>query len=138
MNIPFHLAFPVNDLAKAIAFYHGFLGCTLGRQSDLWVDFNFFGHQITAHLSVDDTIHPAHNPVDGKNVPVRHFGAVLPWQDWQKLGERLQASPYEFIIEPYVRFQGQVGEQGTFFVKDPSGNGVEFKSFRDEKQLFAT
>ena len=134
---PFHLAFPVHDLAGTRAFFVEVLGARVGRESERWVDFDFFGHQITAHL--DPEAKPAsHNPVDGKKVPTFHFGVILDWPTWEALAERLTAQGLEFIIEPYVRFQGEVGEQGTFFIKEPSGNGLEFKSFRDMAQLFAT
>ena len=133
---PFHLAFPVHDLQATRAFFVDVLGARVGRESDRWVDFDFFGHQVTAHL--DPTAKPAnHNPVDGKSVPTFHFGVVLDWPTWEALAARLTARGLEFIIEPYVRFKGEVGEQGTFFIKEPSGNGVEFKSFKDIGQLFA-
>ena len=133
---PFHLAFPVHDLQATRAFFVDVLGVRIGRESERWVDFDFFGHQVTAHL--DPSSKPASaNPVDGKQVPTFHFGIVLAWPEWEALGERLRARGIEFIIEPYVRFAGEVGEQGTFFIKEPSGNGVEFKSFRDMGQLFA-
>ena len=133
---PFHLAFPVSDLPATRAFFVDVLGARVGRESDRWVDFDFFGHQVTAHL--DPGQKPASvNPVDGKKVPTFHFGVVLEWSQWEALAARLRERGVEFIIEPYVRFAGQVGEQGTFFVKEPSGNGIEFKSFRDMGQLFA-
>ena len=133
---PFHLAFPVHDLQATRAFIVDVLGARVGRESDRWVDFDFFGHQVTAHL--DPSAKPATtNPVDGKAVPTFHFGVVLDWPTWEGLVERLRGKGVDFIIEPYVRFQGEVGEQGTFFVKEPSGNGIEFKSFRDMGQLFA-
>ena len=133
---PFHLAFPVHDLQATRAFFVDVLGVRIGRESDRWVDFDFFGHQVTAHL--DPSQKPATtNAVDGKKVPTFHFGVVLEWSQWEALGQRLQDQGLEFIIEPYVRFQGEVGEQGTFFIKEPSGNGIEFKSFKDMGQLFA-
>ncbi len=133
---PFHLAFPVHDLQATRAFMVEVLGARVGRESDRWVDFDFFGHQVTAHL--DPAAEPAtSNPVDGKQVPTFHFGVVLEWSEWEALGRRLQAQGLQFIIEPYVRFQGEVGEQGTFFIKEPSGAGIEFKSFKDMGQLFA-
>ena len=133
---PFHLAFPVHDLQATRGFFVDVLGARVGRESDRWVDFDFFGHQVTAHL--DPSSKPASaNPVDGKQVQTFHFGVVLDWPTWEALGERLTAQGLEFIIEPYVRFQGEVGEQGTFFIKEPSGNGIEFKSFKDMGQLFA-
>ncbi len=133
---PFHLAFPVHDLQATRAFIVDVLGARVGRESERWVDFDFFGHQVTAHL--DPEAKPAsHNPVDGKKVPTFHFGVVLEWAQWEVLANRLKSKNVDFIIEPYVRFEGQVGEQGTFFIKEPSGNGVEFKSFRDMSRVFA-
>jgi extradiol dioxygenase family protein len=133
---PFHLAFPVTSLAKAREFYGGLLGCPEGRSSDDWVDFDFYGHQIVAHLSPEagrrDT-----NLVDGDNVPVRHFGVVLPMADWHALAEKLTAAGVQFIIEPHIRFKGQPGEQATMFFLDPCGNALEFKAFEDPARLFA-
>jgi extradiol dioxygenase family protein len=137
-NPPFHLAFPVADLDATRDFYVNRLGCRVGRESDKWIDFDFFGHQISAHLKPDETRGPATGEVDGEAVPVRHFGAVLDWADWQRLGERLRGAGVEFIIEPHVRFAGEVGEQGTFFLLDPSGNALEFKTFKDPSRLFAS
>lgn len=164
----FHLAIPVADLEAARTFYAGLLGCGVGRESDTWIDFDFFGHQVTVHLSPAETpltasgaaaTHPtrergslarigggldarvpsetATNPVDGKQVPVRHFGVILDWQAWHALAERLRRAGVDFLIEPYVRFRGQIGEQATLFVLDPSRNGLEFKAFKDESRLFA-
>jgi extradiol dioxygenase family protein len=133
---PFHLAFPVTSLAQARAFYGGLLGCREGRSSHDWVDFDFYGHQIVAHLS-PEAGHRDTNLVDGDNVPVRHFGLVLPMADWHKLAHRLQQAGVKFIIEPHIRFQGQVGEQATMFLLDPCGNALEFKAFEDPAQLFA-
>ncbi|HEX7812389.1 MAG TPA: VOC family protein [Burkholderiales bacterium] len=133
---PFHLAFPVSSLAKAREFYGGLLGCPEGRSSEDWVDFNFYGHQIVAHLAPDSG-HRDTNLVDGDNVPVRHFGTVLPMQEWQKLAVRLKAAGIRFIIEPHVRFKGQVGEQATMFFLDPCGNAIEFKAFENPQMLFA-
>lgn len=162
----FHLAIPVADLEAARTFYAGVLGCGVGRESDTWIDFDFFGHQVTTHLSPAETpltasgdaaTHPAGskprsvgdgpdarvpreaatNPVDGKQVPVRHFGVILEWQAWHALAERLRRAAVDFLIEPYVRFRGQVGEQATLFVLDPSRNGLEFKAFKDQSRLFA-
>ena len=133
---PFHLAFPVRDIPAARAFYGDLLGCPEGRSSERWVDFDFFGHQLVAHL-VDGQGDTPTNPVDGDAVPVPHFGAVLEWGVWEELAERLRAANQTFVIEPRVRFEGQVGEQGTFFVRDPSGNALEFKTFRDPSRLFA-
>jgi extradiol dioxygenase family protein len=133
---PFHLAFPVHDLDAARAFYGGLLGCPEGRSSDEWIDFDFFGHQIVAHL--DPTMEPRRhtNPVDGHDVPVPHFGAVLGMEAWRLLAERLQAGGTAFVIEPGVRFAGQAGEQATMFFLDPSGNAIEIKAMRDPEALF--
>ena len=134
---PFHLAFPVNDLAAARHFYGELLGCSEGRSSDEWIDFDFFGHQIVAHLA-PAMKPPAHsNPVDGHDVPVPHFGAVLSMEEWQKLADRLQAAALDFVIEPTVRFVGRPGEQATMFFLDPSGNAIELKAMRDPANLFA-
>ncbi len=133
----FHLAFPVNNLDQARAFYGGVLGCREGRSSDQWVDFDFHGHQIVAHLAPDESNATAANQVDGHAVPVRHFGLILQWDSWQRLADRLRAKGTTFIIEPGIRFQGQVGEQATMFFLDPAGNALEFKSFRDMSQVFA-
>ena len=133
----FHLAFPVRDLAEARAFYGDLLQCQEGRSSAEWVDFDFFGHQIVAHLCTGSGPDKAHNRVDGENVPVRHFGVILDMADWQKLADRLKENKARFLIEPNVRFQGQPGEQATFFVTDPSGNALEFKAFADDKMVFA-
>ncbi len=138
---PFHLAFPVDDLPRARAFYGGLLGCPEGRSSDEWIDFDFFGHQIVTHLAPPRPAAPGagdhHNAVDGHDVPVPHFGVVLDWDDFQALAARLQAGGLKFVIEPYIRFAGLVGEQATMFFRDPAGNALEFKSFRDRSQLFA-
>ncbi|TWC39669.1 hypothetical protein FBY03_104220 [Pseudomonas sp. SJZ079] len=136
---PFHLAIPVSDLGAARHFYGEVFGCAEGRSSEHWVDFNFFGHQLVIHqaprMPYQEAAHS--NPVDGHDVPVPHFGVVLDWDDWQRLAARLQAQNTEFVIEPHVRFQGQVGEQATLFLLDPCGNALEFKAFRDMSQLFA-
>ncbi len=132
----FHLAFPVSDLRAARRFYVDVLGARVGRESDRWIDFDFFGHQITAHLSPPDDA-PSTNEVDGDQVPVRHFGVVLEWDAWQAWAERLRSNGVPFLIEPHVRFAGKVGEQATLFVRDPSGNALEFKAFRDPARLFA-
>lgn len=134
---PFHLAFPVHDLAAARAFYGGLLGCPEGRSSDQWVDFDMQGHQVVAHLAPAETGRSQANQVDGKDVPVRHFGLILPWEAWQVLAQRLRAAGAQFIIEPGIRFAGQVGEQATMFLLDPSGNALEFKAFRDPSRIFA-
>lgn len=139
---PFHLAVGVHDLVAAREFYGGLLGCTEGRSSQRWVDFNFFGHQFVVHVDdAKDGCAPAvdvSNAVDGHAVPVPHFGVVLEWQTWQSLADKLKSANIEFVIEPYIRFEGEVGEQATMFFYDPSGNALEFKAFKDETQLFAT
>ncbi|CAG9187343.1 VOC family protein [Cupriavidus pinatubonensis] len=134
---PFHLAFPVHSLASAREFYGELLGCPEGRSSDAWIDFNFYGHQIVAHLSPEECGHRGTSAVDGDNVPVRHFGVVLSMEAWQAAADKLTAAGVEFIIEPHVRFKGQVGEQATMFFLDPSGNALEFKAFADMSSLFA-
>ena len=133
---PFHLAFPVHDLAAARAFWGGVIGCSEGRSSDAWIDFDFYGHQIVAHLA-PAAAPAASNPVDGHDVPVPHFGVVLDWDDWHELAARLRDSETRFVIEPGIRFRGEVGEQATFFLYDPSGNALEFKAFADDRQVFA-
>jgi hypothetical protein len=135
---PFHLAFPVHDLAAARVFYGGLMGCREGRSSDHWIDFDLYGHQIVTHL--DESARPAGvtNPVDGHDVPVPHFGVLLTMSDWQALADRLTAAGVRFGIEPHIRFKGQVGEQATMFLKDPSGNALEFKAFADDAMIFAT
>ena len=134
---PFHLAFPVHDLQAARAFYGGLLGCPEGRSSDAWVDFDLYGHQIVAHLAPGEAGHRATSAVDGDDVPVRHFGVVLGMDAWQSLAGRLRAAGVAFVIEPHVRFAGEVGEQATMFFLDPSGNALEFKAFADPARLFA-
>ncbi len=135
---PFHLAFPVHDLAAARAFYGGVLGCPEGRSSDAWIDFDLAGHQIVAHRVAGRRAEDSGtNVVDGHGVPVPHFGLVLAWEAWEALAARLRDARWPFAAEPYVRFRGEVGEQGTFFVRDPSGNALEFKAFRDPSRLFA-
>jgi hypothetical protein len=134
---PFHLAFPVQDLAAARRFYTEVLGCGVGRASERWVDFDFFGHQITAHLAPGDTGGTSSNPVDGDNVPVRHFGLILAQGDWDALASRLRALGQDFLLAPRVRFAGEPGEQATLFVRDPSGNAIEFKAFSDDSRIFA-
>ena len=134
---PFHLAFPVHDLEAARAFYGGTLGCPEGRSAAEWIDFDFFGHQIVAHLDPAMRPRPHHNPVDGHDVPVPHFGAVLPMAEWERIAERLQAAEaVDFVIEPTVRFRGEAGEQATMFFRDPSGNALEIKAMRDPANLF--
>tara|TARA_Y100001968_G_C19392548_1_gene736437 strand:+ start:359 stop:775 length:417 start_codon:yes stop_codon:yes gene_type:complete len=134
---PFHLAFPIKDIEETKRFYKNVLGCEIGRESDAWVDFNFFGHQLSAHLKPEELTNTKKNKVDGKSVPVRHFGVVLDWEDWHSLSKKLQSLKIKFIIDPYIRFEGEVGEQATMFFLDPSGNALEFKSFKDSNQLFA-
>jgi extradiol dioxygenase family protein len=134
---PFHLAFPVHDLAAARKFYGELLGCSEGRSSPEWVDFNFYGHQIVAHLAPDECGHKETSAVDGHNVPVRHFGAILSLEQWDLLAARLKAGGTKFVIEPYVRFKGEPGEQATMFFLDPSGNAIEFKAFASLDNLFA-
>lgn len=133
---PFHLAFPVTDLDATRVFFTEILGCSLGRTASRWIDINFFGHQITAHL-VEDIPEVANNPVDGNKVPARHFGVILDMESWKALSERLQAAGTAFLIEPHIRFEGEVGEQATMFFYDPSGNALEFKAFADRAQIFA-
>ena len=145
---PFHLAFPVRDLESSRRFYGELLGCPEGRSSDRWIDFDFHGHQIVAHLV--DRVDPEAsadgdreddgdaNAVDGHDVPVPHFGLVLDWNTWHDLADRLKAAEVRFVIEPYLRFEGLPGEQATMFLLDPSGNALEFKAFKDPAQLFAT
>ncbi|CAG4888819.1 VOC family protein [Paraburkholderia saeva] len=134
---PFHLAFPVHSLAAARAFYGELLGCPEGRASDEWVDFNFYGHQIVAHLAPQETGHRSTNAVDGHAVPVRHFGVVLSVPQWEVLADKLKRAGTKFIIEPHIRFKGEPGEQATMFFLDPSGNAVEIKAFADMASLFA-
>jgi extradiol dioxygenase family protein len=134
---PFHLAFPVRDLAEARAFYGEKLGCPEGRSSNEWIDFNFYGHQIVAHLAPSECGHNATSAVDSHNVPVRHFGAVLSMEQWEAMSKRLIDAGTEFVIEPYIRFKGEVGEQATMFFLDPSGNALEFKAFKNMDSLFA-
>jgi len=133
----FHLAFPVHDLDAARGFYGGVLGCPEGRSSDHWIDFDLFGHQIVAHLSPDECTQAQTGAVDGKAVPVRHFGLIVDWDQFDALAARFQAAGTPFLIEPYLRFAGQPGEQKTLFVQDPSGNALEFKAFRDDTLVFA-
>ena len=134
---PFHLAFPVTCLAEARAFYGALLGCPEGRSSDAWVDFDFHGHQLVAHLAPDACAPPPTSPVDGDAVPVRHFGVVLPMGEWEHLAANLRDAGVTFLIEPHVRFRGQSGEQATMFFRDPSGNAIEIKAFADPDRLFA-
>ena len=133
---PFHLAFPTTDLAATRAFMVDTIGAGVGREATRWVDFDLFGHQVTAHR-VDRTEAAPTNPVDGHAVPAFHFGVVLEWDDWEALAERLRERGVDFVIEPYVRFKGKAGEQGTLFVREPAGTALEFKTFRNIDQLFA-
>ena len=138
MNLPrFHLAFPVRDLEEARAFYGGLLGCPEGRSSPDWIDFDFYGHQIVAHLSPDEVGHRSTSAVDGEEVPVRHFGAILALPQWEEMAAKLKAADTRFVIEPQIRFKGQPGEQATLFFLDPSGNALEFKAFADDAKVFA-
>ena len=136
---PFHIAFPVDDLAAARQFYGSVLGCPEGRSAETWIDFDLYGHQIVAHLKPRSEAEekPHHNPVDGHDVPVPHFGVVLEMAAWEKLAARLQEAGVSFVIEPYIRFKGETGEQATMFLLDPAGNALEFKAFADLSQLFA-
>lgn len=137
MSHLFHLAFPVQDLAEARRFYGSVLGCREGRSSDSWIDFDLYGHQIVAHLVPDTKRTVVHNPVDAHAVPVPHFGVILDMAEWEGLADRLRTAGVQFVIEPYVRFKGQTGEQATMFFLDPSGNALEFKAFADMTQVFA-
>lgn len=134
---PFHLAFPVRDIAEAREFYGQLLGCPEGRSSEDWVDFNFYGHQIVAHLAPEECRQTSTSAVDDHQVPVRHFGAVLSIPAWESLADKLKAAGTRFIIEPYIRFKGEVGEQATMFFLDPSGNAIEIKAFKNMDSLFA-
>ena len=136
MNTRFHLAFPVNDLEKSRQFYVGILGCKEGRSSDNWIDFNLFGHQIVAHLSPDDCSPVNTNYVDSNDIPCRHFGVILKWREWVKLVQNLRSLNYEFLITPTIRFKSKPGEQGTFFINDPSGNALEFNTFKNDSMVF--
>ena len=134
---PFHLAFPVHDLEAARSFYGSVMGCEEGRSSDHWIDFNFFGHQIVTHLDPSTRAVAIHNPVDGHDVPVPHFGIILTMAQWEELSVRLKAAGTHFGIEPHIRFKGEIGEQATMFFQDPSGNALEFKAFADDAMIFA-
>jgi uncharacterized protein len=137
MTSLFHLAFPVDDLDSAREFYSGVLGCPEGRSSNLWIDFDLYGHQIVTHLAPDYVRQAASNGVDSDDVPIPHFGIVLPMDEWRQLADKLTAKGVEFVIKPKVRFEGEVGEQATMFFLDPSGNALEFKGFNDFSQVFA-
>ena len=134
---PFHLAIPVSNVEKNRTFYRDVLGCSEGRSSNQWVDFNFFGHQLVIHFKDSKQEEEYSNPVDGHDVPVPHFGVVLEWKQWHDFADRLKEHNIKFVIEPYIRFKGEVGEQATLFFKDPSNNALEFKAFKNIDQLFA-
>lgn len=134
---PFHLAAPILDIESTRQFYVQTLGCNVGREADSWIDFDFFGHQLSFHVAPDSCTPVATNGVDDKAVPVRHFGAILEWQQWHDLVDKLKAVKTKFVIAPYIRFKGEAGEQATMFFYDPSGNALEFKSFKDEANIFA-
>ena len=136
MDVLFHLAFPVHDLEAARSFYGGVLGCPEGRSSDGWIDFDLFGHQIVAHLKPGAAGVESSNPVDGRDVPVPHFGAIISMEQFDRLAERVRGAGVPFVIEPYVRFKGEKGEQATMFFLDPSGNALEFKAFADPSRIF--
>lgn len=133
---PFHLAFPIRNIEETKRFYTEVLGCTMGRSTDKWIDFDFFGHQLSAHLKPEECNVAQANIVDGKNVPVKHHGVILTMSDWAALSLKLSDKGIKFIIEPYIRFQGEVGEQATMFFLDPSGNALEFKAFKDDSYIF--
>jgi extradiol dioxygenase family protein len=134
---PFHLAIPVDDIAAARTFYALVLQCPEGRSAETWIDFNLFGHQLVVHLSPGHTRPEHHNPVDGHDVPVPHFGVVLEWNRWHTFAQSLRSQGVRFVIEPHIRFKGEVGEQATLFFYDPAGNALEFKAFKDPDRLFA-
>ena len=137
MDIPrFHIAFPVNNLKSTRDFFIKVLGCSLGRESDKWIDFNMYGHQVVAHFSPEDCIKSNVNKVDSDMVSCRHFGVILPWDKWEKLSEKIKNKKIRFMIKPKIRFKNLKGEQGTFFLKDPSGNVLEFKSFKNDSMVF--
>ncbi len=133
--IPFHMAFAIDDKEKARWFYGDVIGCKVGREAENWIDFDFFGHQISAHLNTDAKS-TATSKVGNDMVPLHHFGAVLPWETWNALSARLEDAGWVFVLKPHIRFEGQPGEQGTFFIKDPAGNALEFKSFRHAEAMF--
>ncbi len=135
---PFHLAFPVTNIETTKKFYTEILGCSVGRSAEKWIDFNFFGHQISAHLKPEECQTALANEVDGKNIPVKHFGVILTMNDWEQLAERLKQHNIKFLVEPYIRFAGEVGEQATMFFLDPSGNALEFKAFKEDSFIFAS
>jgi extradiol dioxygenase family protein len=133
---PFHLAFPIKDIEETRAFYANILGCKVGREDKKWIDFDFYGHQLSAHVKPEDCLSAKTNEVDKEQVPVRHFGLVLDWNTWENLANNVRKNGLKFHIEPDIRFKGQVGEQGTFFIFDPSGNALEFKTFKNLENLF--
>lgn len=133
----FHLAFPITNIETTRKFYEEILQCKVGRAAETWIDFDFYGHQISAHVEPEEAKKTATNEVDGDQVPIRHFGVILEWDQWHTLADRLKASGVKFVIEPHIRFKGSVGEQATMFIQDPSGNALEFKSFQDMTQIFA-
>ena len=137
MIAPFHLAVPVSNIEVCRTFYRDIIGCEEGRSSDQWIDFNFFGHQFVIHQKSGPVEGLHTNMVDGKAIPVPHFGVVLPWNEFKSFSNRLKSKNISFIIEPYIRFKGQIGEQATMFFYDPSGNALEFKSFKNNTALFA-
>ena len=132
----FHIAFPVHNLESAREFYVNILGCESGRESDSWIDFNLYGHQIVAHLSPDDCSPVSTNPVDRDDIPCRHFGVILEWGEWEVLQNRIKKLEHRFLVKPKIRFKSKPGEQGTFFINDPSGNALEFKSFKNDSMVF--
>ena len=132
----FHIAFPVHNLESAREFYVDILGCESGRESDSWIDFNLYGHQIVAHLSPDDCSPVSTNSVDKDDIPCRHFGVILKWGQWEVLQNRIKKLEHRFLVEPKIRFKSKKGEQGTFFINDPSGNALEFKSFKNDSMVF--
>ncbi len=136
--LAFHLAAPIRDKEDTRLFYRDLLGCKVGREADTWIDFDFFGHQVSFHVKPEELTSAHSNAVDGKDVPVRHFGAILEWESWHALADKLTEHDTNFIIDPYIRFEGEVGEQATMFFLDPSGNALEFKAFKDPGQIFAT
>ena len=135
---PFHLAIPVSDIQKAHDFYTNVLGCSVGRQDQQWMDFDFFGHQLVAHLVSDSELGSTTNPVDGEDVPSRHFGIIMHMPDWEDLVQHLKEKKIKFLMKPQIRFKGKAGEQATFFILDPFSNALEFKAFDDESQIFKT
>ena len=137
MKNPFHLAFPINDIEETKSFYKKHFNCEIGREDKKWVDFDFYGHQLSAHLRPEELKNTKKNSIDGKDVPVRHFGVILEWETWHRLSSKLKENDIDFIIDPYIRFKGEVGEQATMFFLDPSGNALEFKSFKDSSRVFA-